>query len=1101
MRKKQQISIKELKEQVKLILNKKDFDFFDLRIQEQDSTHLDKIQDAGADALMDTLGPEFGRKAGDVISTTSKTVKTAQKSAIDWSADQLYQLAGPAPQELIDAVETVKKFSRQAEQVWLGIKRQANSTRRKLDRKIFFEGSDTRQAIFRVEPQNPENYPDLITVKQHFLLFSKFCGKNLDFSINNYSGAAPSFTDPGAFCLSKVADAVMQFWDSTGAGGASYRKAFINSSYGRPIKASQPGEKDVLSLIDEKVDEFLQLFNKYVNISLKEKSFVANLAIDEINCTLSNVKAKNEIKKIYQESPEIFHLGRNMAKKVKQLGTASRGPELPCILDCFPLLLRPIYLAASNGTGVISKEIAKDLSTKTMKLGLKDFLETEYNLKMLPKYIINNQSFKKSWFAFSHSKFYNPFNENSRERGFDHWAKKSEVFTKGKWEGKKGYDLLASIAYSMAEIGVVSKVSQSLIANTLRLTGAKGAATFTAGPTGLVAIALSLSAVMVVCFAWDPFGSYTKMDELKDNLNNLKKQFDELVKLYSQKCPDTNPCTLQIDKNKLETIKDEISSNGSEITQVLMSVLKTTTRYGIEDPSSSLEVKRQLINEVDSIIKWFASNTKKETLDWLPEKLNSQYANLFVDQAQKASVAMETLSNDLEGNKQATKKAVNLILPKFGSGGNLPFGVVPGLEASSRTGSLTDFISDEPSEKNIKIKKESRLVREAGGDLFFKKDTQSGKETLDIPGATPAMKELHLRMQSIFSKTFYASGDARNFQTAIGDLVKDTINNLLASKLERAIETNKQISKKISSKNWSQSSYFSYFDSWAERTFQGSWPSYKEIIKNGGRVRTSTFFEDRYRVSQLGLMSSQDHNLGFETLTILIGPSAGLYNTALFTGSSSSSFGLASRASSIMLYADENLPNKISVNPIKDSSENYFRPPKLAFLDNENAVNSEINLISQYNDFLLEAAKRIDGSSGGQRGIRQKGGGVKQVEIKQKIYNFVRLGNAYGELLKLLKNTMLNKDNGGINYDSWIQSLESFKQNSIKLNSLTPDQAGPRSSIHNKLANKLREDAVKIINIYNNYDRLMKVLADNQEQINFARLIKFLKQLGDKKSE
>jgi len=77
MPKKQQISLKELRKQVSLIINDQNLDYFDLNISinEQDSSVLDQISDEGAEYLMQNLGSKPGRVAGDLIYKTKELQK------------------------------------------------------------------------------------------------------------------------------------------------------------------------------------------------------------------------------------------------------------------------------------------------------------------------------------------------------------------------------------------------------------------------------------------------------------------------------------------------------------------------------------------------------------------------------------------------------------------------------------------------------------------------------------------------------------------------------------------------------------------------------------------------------------------------------------------------------------------------------------------------------------------------------------------------------------------------------------------------------------------------------------------------------------------
>ncbi len=1082
MHKKHQISVKDLKKQVNSALQKKEFDFFDLRIQEQNKTNRQRLIDKGSDLFMDTLGPEIGKDIGDGLDTAKK----AQKAAVDATADAMWNTFGPAPVGLIDFVDSINTFLGQAAGVWAGITKQFSENRRRLDRKLFFEGSHSKQAIVRVEPKNPSDFPLLNTVKQHFLIFPEFCSDepmNLDFTIKNYSGIAPTFTDPGTYCLSKRVDAVLEYWESTSSEtGASFRNELINFSTGKNAK-----DDAVLTAIDKKVEQFIELFDQYVKLKYsKAEQIGANLPIEDFPCTFTKEKAKKIIRSIYLNNVDFYHASNLMSR-----GRQLRGKH-PCIIDCFPLLLMPVYFsifpdverAGSDSEKSRIEKLAKEVVNK----GHANFLKTTYRLKWVPNYIKTNQDFKKAWFAFAYNRFYNPFNEDPENKGFDHWVKTSDVFTKGSWDGKNGIDMISNVFYSAAEIGLLTAGTSSVSSGLLKIIGKPEAAKMMRSPQAFLIISLSLSVVMLLAFAFDPFKTFTKIEDLKKQIKEIITAYKELIDAYSA---DSNSNgDISIDTEKIENIKDKIANAGSSIQTIIIQISQSSAQYGMESEDVNLEHKKQMHQQLDSIVKWLYSNTRKNKLTWIQPNITKQYAPFYLELAKKATTAMEKLLVEIEGSEKATGDSLKIILPNFKNiGGDIPGSAIKGIEASSRTGTVVDFVDTSPSKERPEIKRENKI-----SELVFRKDRQTFNEDFPIENADAKIKELHKELQMFFPNTYYFS-DSTRFRTAVVNLRDLTFKKTLTDLLDQKLRGIKKINFEKSSKPWHKSSFFGWFDDWANESIFGRWPTVPEIKRSenkGIKTTVSALKDDRYRTSGLGLMSSPGFAASTEVMTIMIGPSASLYNTSLFVGNPSSTSGRAMAISKVNLSSNDRSPTGISVEPIS-SKYAIIAPPKLAFLENIAAIESKMKTAYSYNQVLIAEIKKIQGQTDSSREeipVLKKGAkpAKKQISLVEKYKNFIEICNTYYLIVKKIQETFKS----AIDLNEWQSSISNFKSKAEKLNRLSPQAYG--SGTHTKLIEDLRRESVKIMNLYYNYDTIVNAMENSSvnSQINFRLLFKYI---------
>ena len=112
----------------------------------------------------------------------------------------------------------------------------------------------------------------------------------------------------------------------------------------------------------------------------------------------------------------------------------------------------------------------------------------------------------------------------------------------------------------------------------------------------------------------------------------------------------------------------------------------------------------------------------------------------------------------------------------------------------------------------------------------------------------------------------------------------------------------------------------------------------------------------------------------------------------------------------------------------------------------------------------------------------------------EKYKNLIEICNIYYLVVKKIKETFENV----INLEEWKTSISNFESKSKQLDNLTTQQYG--SGAHLKLVEDLRRDAVKIMNLYYNYDRIVSALQNSSvnNQINFSFLFSYiLKNAGD----
>lgn len=1092
MPKKQQISLKELKKQVSLIINDQDLDYFDLNISinEQDSSVLDQISDEGAEYLMQNLGPKPGQVAGDVLQKTKKL----QKKAIDWQADHLYSGYGPASQGVIDTTDTIKKFLGQVEGVWNGVIRQFNSTKRAMDRKLIFDGKTTTQAIFRV---GGKNQTGLKFVRQHFLMFPDFarggCKIDLRFTTSNFSGAAPSFTDPGVYCLSNNIKAVLNHWNSKNPKTKStYRDHFISlcesgstNEQGLPVSAPDK-EGKVRDLIESYVEHFLSLFDDYVKITPLAKTpeqarMLANLSVQSMGCTLQKANAIDKIKKIYLQNKDFFEI-RTMSQaakksgKVKNLSTGAYRPAEPCILDCLVLCLAPVSAVVSN-LGVDVKELSK----KTLKKGVVEFLEQDYRTEMLPKVIKKNKKFKKSWFAFTHSMYYNPYNEDPKNKGYQHWAEKTEAFSDGSYKNKTGYDILANIAVSTLEVSVAAAVVQGLSSKTLALIGKEGAAAVMASPKAFIIISLALAGALAVAYAWDPFKTYTKMDELKEAIKKMQNDFNKLKDLYNSNDLDDEGNIL-IDENTLNTIKESIETQGTIIQKIILQISSTSAQWAIEDKKIDLKQKQNLTTELDQIVRWFHSNTQTSAMDWWPSEVNQKYAQMYTESLENSSKALGALIVELEGGKKATGKQIKLILPNFSNiGGNLPVSAIGGIEAQSKSGSMFDLGGDEPSDSKVRIKSSGGSLKEILGP--------NPNKDFPIDSAKEEIKTLHTRLQKFFPETFYKAGK-QGFRTEIDNLKRSGY-KLIKGKIEKSL---KEMFKRSNKITVDSVAFYAHFDNFAKEAFTGSWPTVRKIREAGKNGLTvPSVYEDQFRTSGMGMISNNFSTR--EALTIVIGPSGGLYNTSIFVGDRSTTWANIIKASKLKLFYDEQDPKKFVVNPVKSSKNQTFSPPKLHFVERIGELVKEINLISDYTTLLSGEVKKTSG-------VRATGSqGVENDKKENNYNNLIEIARIYKDFLQMVGLGIARAvgfDPSNPNNWVWNKEIEKFKQSADSLNNLNIQDSN--SSSHAAIVEDLRTSGVEILKIYDNYSKIIEILKDNQAQIKFGRIFDFFEKTDSSKN-
>lgn len=1030
MPKKQQISLKELKKQVSLIINDQDLDYFDLNLQEQDDNNniLDKA--------LEKVPPIDWRVIPD-------SAADAQRIASDTVANKAFQIFGPASPELVDLVT---KAESQVTKVITNTSMIFNEQARSLDKKLQFSNEKHKQAIFRIGNKDPNNvYPGIDDIKKYFLLFSDFCGDNSDFSVNEFAGSCPMYSDPGGWCLSSEFKSSEKRWNS------KRRDLLIG------LRNAKTDEQ-VKGAIGVAVDEFIASFS---NFSIKlpggqTAAGIQNFSNASYKVFLQTANAKDTILNIYDKNKAKYSISGNTLKARRQLAR-----KAPSILDCFCLLFKGVnsifYMGGSRfGTG---KEF--DVSKVVSKEGIHNFLSKDFRLKIVTNLLKNNKDFRANWFSFTANMFYDPANT----RGHEFWRKEAGIFVDGEWKKKDGFTMLSTVAYSTVETAIVAKAVQKTMQASALLAKPETRALLRS-PQAFIFIMLAIGAASALIYIFDPLGWFDRAKKIKSCLKKIEQEFSHLKSAYGAAADEDE--MVNVDKSKVERSITKIESQGKLISKYFTQISSKYAEYGIENEKIDLKVKKQVVAQIQGIAQWILVNTSKESFAFMPAgKIPDATAKHFHENLVKTSGIFLKLIEEIDSKKDNTKNNAKLVLPHLDlDNRRMDLPTATGLGRPS--GTILDLLKEE---------------RE--GTLYQQLNLSPGKVHSFFAGDTSDdVKDLHTRLHGYFHNTFYnlsAQG-----KTATDDLddssvqmvrreLKSTFQEIRKNIKEYGIESVEVQSKR----NWTD---------WAKDSFPGTWPSRKRLqglpIDKG--IVTSSLYDNQFQNSKnnMGMISSDKRiaSIGEKRLYAVFGPCLGLRNTVLFEASPSEAQEIILERSKFYLYPD--YAKEVINKGI------YVRAPDIKLLgtDSSNIGDKflkEQNLIAEYS-VLLEKFIKSGNGSGDDRPERERG--EQEFKLKTKARLFKHILNIYQETLRLMYDAIRASLGGGP--EEYYNSVENFRQLATQLQNLDESEyLSGTGSKYRRIINSLEDTASIIFRNYINYARILRVFSDNDIQINFNLIL------------
>ena len=1047
MSKKQKISLNELNSLVNSFIKPKKINFFDLnlRLNEEESV-LDQLTTNIADKAIKTFGPSPVTSMDDA----GRALKTAQNAASDVVSKQMYKLFGPAD---ADTIEIVEKFEQQVNKVAENTSLIFNSYTRKLNRKLQFKGEKHRQAIFSIGSKDKNQiYPGLDDVKKYFLLFSNFCSSNTDFSVNEFNGTCPVYSDPGGWCLNDSFKIGFNKWDKK-------RRAILVK-----LRDCQ-NDEETKAVLDKAVDLFMKDFS---NLSIKLPTgklgaTIQNFTSDSYSAFLSENLAKTEIFKIYKNNKTIFNIKNNTVKAERQFRRAA-----PSIIDCFCLLFKPIHTIFYSVKGDKRSE-EKKLATSCSTKGMFNYLDNDFRLKTVTNLLKTDEQFKKNWFSFTANMFYDPANE----RGHEFWRRDSDIYTDGTIKGKDGFTLLATIGVTTIETAFVAGAVKKT-AEGLKVLKSPNTKALTRSPQAFVFIMLAIGIGSAIIYAFDPFGWYNRSKKIEQSLEKIKLEFVKLKEIYSKQANKDQ--MVEINEQSVKNSLKVIEAEGKVINSHFSQIANKFAEYGIENKNVHLKYKKSVVAQVLAVAQWIQQNTNSKNFNFMPTgEIPKVTATNYADNLQKSSENFQGLIDELSSNKDSVKKKVKLVLPHFNLDQNR-IDLPSAINLGRPDGTLLDMIPEEREGTMMNI-----LGLGSSGEIHPIKDLLSDGQN---PNAD--IINLHKRLHKYFHNTFYNLN--KQGMTATGDLDDSTI-QMIRRKIVFAFQEMKKNANEYGSQNIEDQCKREWTKWLKSGVFFGKWPSREKMKnfstnKNDGII-TSTLYDGQFRDSKnnMGMISSVQ--FGNKKLYAVFGPSLGLRNTALFEAKPSAARKEILDRSKFFIYPDY-AKEVIEKNVL-------VAAPKLKLLGKDKKSLADIflreqNLISEYSKLLEISLRSSQSSAGTDRPVRGNSQTSLDPKKRMKIRAFKHILNIYEEVIKLTFDAI--RTSAGGDAEQYYTSVQQFESAAKQLQKLDESQYnnGTGSGYRN-IINSLEDSAAMIFRIYVSYTRILKILKQNDTNIDFMLIL------------
>lgn len=513
-----------------------------------------------------------------------------RKKAVDWTADHMYQGYGKASPGVIAAADLVADDAPKVlKNTYKGLSRNVNSLKRKVDKKLNFDGGDIKQGLTRIK-SNKSHY--LPSIKAHFALFGTICYKNLKAS-EKTSFDEPAFVDPGAYCISEQLKNTMDSWYQ------EKRRIFVLKYF--QIKDEDDSAK--ISLVSAFLKNFYRVITKssdsgYSNmIPFDEASKYINLLVEDPN--FKNIFSKNWKKQLNNQAP--------------------------CIIDVFPIVFTTVFYTTKRLQGQEKfvnnlDNIAKNvLNSKSYS----SYLEDKWLDEVFIRYIIYKKKYRDTWRGFCYNIAFDPY----AEKDFEFWTsktkfagRKSPLYTDSYSKSQDQlYDIAGAMAYGIAEFGA----AQYLLNKTIRVAKAVATKTKPSQVRGHPIAVLGVMASVYILGIWDPGKWNTLIDEIEKEILNMMVLYTRVIEIYEEKLKefekdgvDPDDLLITIDTDVILPIEKEFFKSVKELQILFDKTMRKSVQYGIEDDKIDMQQRYLEMNQFSDIIAWINESFSKENTNF-----------------------------------------------------------------------------------------------------------------------------------------------------------------------------------------------------------------------------------------------------------------------------------------------------------------------------------------------------------------------------------------------------------------------------------------------------------------------------------------------------
>jgi len=501
-------------------------------------------------------------------------------NAEDPSAEEMFSILKDKYNASVSAISSVAN----------SIQRTLNSFRRSIDETISFGGNEILQSIYRINPKNGSSQ-ELNDVKNFFLLFGKVCFKKFLISQQDQY-VNPHFIDPGIYCLRDDIKTFINSWNQ------EYKKRYLKAMRSRQKrhKGNIQNHREYGALIVKfALSNFCKGFSEVV--SKEWSDFVAggdeNSKTEYNSNIVINQAEISKFSKLFLEDD----MANLYFKDISDINLQLIGKK-GSVFDIFPVIALNFVKDAfdeSISGGFTKNFFSNSENEKKVIEDPSSILGSIFKEQVFVDKITETGEFRKHWFAFTHSSYYDP----AGEKGYDYWLNLAEgdLFEKGPYDANFGNtaDFVVNMSAGIAtDIASISMLKKALTAGVATTAGSGGAL---AGP--VVITIISIAAVMAAGYALNYFGFFTQKDEIEDEINNILSLLEELKSLYSQAPQDDK---ITIDKNSVAEIEKRFRKSTKKILLILDSIGRDSSQYAVEDEDTDMKNKRVIQQEISQII-------------------------------------------------------------------------------------------------------------------------------------------------------------------------------------------------------------------------------------------------------------------------------------------------------------------------------------------------------------------------------------------------------------------------------------------------------------------------------------------------------------------